>query len=802
MSKMKIKGFAFILIEILTIFSIQPAQGAIKSGGIITGHVLDENRKPIDFATVYIEGTSIVAFTDEQGQYKMQEVPEGTCTLVSSRVGFNPIKLKITVTSGQEIKVPDMVMTELNELPEAIVIGKSETRRQQEQPFAVAAIEAKQSYNSIGDLGKMINQSSGVRMRESGGMGSDYSFTLNGFAGKQVKFFLDGIPMDNFGSSLSLTNLSANIAERVEVYKGVLPVNLGADALGGAVNIVTRKDANYLDASYSISSFNTHRLSVNGAFTDKKSGFTVRANTYYNYSDNNYRVHVPILNLATNEVGPNQWVNRFHDAYQSAGIRIETGVTGKKYADYLLLGIIASENKNDIQNGVTMESVFGAKTANSNSIIPSIKYKKKDLFTKGLSLNFYGAYNRSAYHYNDTTARRYNWLGEWIAKESASSGETTRSQLTNKNREWLANGNLSYQVNKEHSVTLNYVFTNLTRKTSDKEDPDNKGYKVPQSLSKHVSGLGWRTEYGNWNATLFTKLYHMKGNSYEYVDQFTDNERLSEFTTTYTKPGYGLASTYFILPKLQAKLSFEHTYRLPEGTEMFGDGLFTIRNSDLKPESSNNINAGLSYEKIVSKDHLFAVDANLLLRNSENYIQKELKDPSTQYINLGKVSTLGIEGGIKYKWKEFLHAGANITFQNITDNMEYVVTSGYVGAGKKKNLTYKDRLPNIPYLFGNADLGVKFRNIFIRETDFTIDYMVNYVEEYFLSWPSLGSKSSKSIIPGQLSHTISLGYTLQNGRYNINMECSNLTDEKLYDNYLLQKPGRAFSLKFRYFIGR
>jgi hypothetical protein len=61
-----------------------------------------------------------------------------------------------------------------------IVIGKSETRRQQEQPFAVAAIEAKQSYNSIGDLGKMINQSSGVRMRESGGMGSDYSFTLNG----------------------------------------------------------------------------------------------------------------------------------------------------------------------------------------------------------------------------------------------------------------------------------------------------------------------------------------------------------------------------------------------------------------------------------------------------------------------------------------------------------------------------------------------------------------------------------------------------------------------------------------------
>lgn len=67
---------------------------------------------------------------------------------------------------------------------------------------------------------------SSVRIREEGGMGSNYNFSLNGFSGNQVKFFLDGIPMDNFGSSFNLANISANMAERVEVYKGVLPVNL------------------------------------------------------------------------------------------------------------------------------------------------------------------------------------------------------------------------------------------------------------------------------------------------------------------------------------------------------------------------------------------------------------------------------------------------------------------------------------------------------------------------------------------------------------------------------------------------
>ncbi|OCW92421.1 TonB-dependent receptor [Macellibacteroides sp. HH-ZS] len=782
--------------------STQYTEASVTTDNKLSGRVIDENKKPVDFATVYLEGTSFVAFTDDKGLFVIQDTPTGTYTLISSRVGFNQTKLSVTIKNGEEFIIPDIVMIQLNELPEAVVLGKSEIRRQQEQPFAIDAIEAKRSHNSVGDLGKMINLSSGVRMRETGGMGSDYSFTLNGFSGKQVKFFLDGIPMDNFGASFNLSNLSANIAERIEVYKGVLPVYLGADALGGAVNIVTRKDANYLDASYSVGSFNTHRVSVNGAVTDTKSGFTLRANTFYNYSDNNYKVYVPILNLETNEVGPNRWAERFHDAYESAGLRMETGLTGRSYADYLLLGLIVSENKNDIQNGVTMESVFGAKTSRGNSVIPSVKYKKTDLFTKGLTFNFYGAYNYTNYHYTDTTARRYNWLGEWIAKESISGGETYRSQLSHKNREWLANSNFGYKINENHSVSFNYVFTNLSRKTSDIEDPDNKGYKVPQSLSKHVSGLGWRSDYGHWNATLFTKLYHMTGNSYEYVDQFTENERLSEFTTNYTKAGYGIATTYFFLSQLQAKMSFEHTYRLPEGSEMFGDGLFTIRNADLKPESSNNLNAGFAFEKNIEKDHTLALDGNFILRYSENYIQKELKDPSTQYINLGKVKTLGVEGGIKYKWKEIFNIGTTITYQNITDNMKYIITSGYVGAGKKKNLTYGDRIPNVPYFFGNVDVGFRFRNLIIRNSDFTVDYFLNYVNDYFLSWPSLGYQNSKSIIPQQIAHNISVGYAIQNGKYNINLECSNLSNEKLYDNYLLQKPGRAFNIKFRYYIGR
>lgn len=46
-----------------------------------------------------------------------------------------------------------------------------------------------------------------------------------------------------------------------------------------------------------------------------------------------------------------------------------------------------------------------------------------------------------------------------------------------------------------------------------------------------------------------------------------------------------------------------------------------------------------------------------------------------------------------------------------------------------------------------------------------------------------------------------ISYSLQKGRYNVSLECRNFTDEKLYDNFSLQKAGRAFYGKLRVCFG-
>ena len=72
---------------------------------------------------------------------------------------------------------------------------------------------------------------------------------------------------------------------------------------------------------------------------------------------------------------------------------------------------------------------------------------------------------------------------------------------------------------------------------------------------------------------------------------------------------------------------------------------------------------------------------------------------------------------------------------------------------------------------------------------------MRYVHRFFRSWASEGAKL---YVPEQWSQDANLMYAIQDGRYTVSLEVNNFTNAMLYDNYSLQKPGRSFSIKFRY----
>src|SRR5699024_9971621 len=155
----------------------------------------------------------------------------------------------------------------------------------------------------------------------------------------------------------------------------------------------------------------------------------------------------------------------------------------------------------------------------------------------------------------------------------------------------------------------------------------------------------------------------------------------------------------------------------------------------------------------------------------------------------GKVQNLGINFEGRYYVQDMLTTGGTFTYQSLLNKEKYEQN------GKQLSIVYNDRMPNQPYHYGNGQVELRQPKSAVQHDPFTFPYHVSYVHSFCLHWESLGSSCTKDIVDRQLSHDILATYTMQNGRYNLTFEARNITDQLLYDNFSLQKPGRSFAVK-------
>jgi len=272
-----------------------------------------------------------------------------------------------------------------------------------------------------------------------------------------------------------------------------------------------------------------------------------------------------------------------------------------------------------------------------------------------------------------------------------------------------------------------------------------------------------------------------------------NNYAYTNTVETFTSWGYGTALTWFLNDNLQLKTSYEKSYRLPESDELFGDFINLAANIDLKPENSNNFNLGTSLWINPNNNNRLNLNMSGFYRYAKDFIRPRLDNNQVRIVmdNLGSVTNLGVEGEIRYQYKGALSIGANLTYQDLRNNTQYE-------AGQTvESAVYRDRIPNQPYLYGNGDATYTFENLWNKGQRLSIGYNLLYVHAFYLYWPSQGS--DKLDIPEQISHDLTLTYFL-NDKFQFTLECRNLTDKKLYDNFSLQKPGRSFTGKIRYNI--
>ena len=395
----------------------------------------------------------------------------------------------------------------------------------------------------------------------------------------------------------------------------------------------------------------------------------------------------------------------------------------------------------------------------------------------------------------DTTYRRYYWDGSYIDgsySEIRSRGKTLRHYrrpLT------VVRSNLSYRLAEGHELALNYVFNRSGNRQTD--DWDSDFVPTDDVLAKHIAGLSYDQSLlsGRLNNAFFVKDYvnHLKIGQNEIPS--TTGANVVQGSDTQNYIGYGLGTRYLFFDPLAVKGSYEHSVRLPIARELLGNGSTVYPNVALKPEISENFNLGLFGTVDLGGGHSIAYEVNGYVRLVDNYIRATVTETESmmQYVNVAAVHIKGVDGEIRYDWAGKLHVAANASYDDSRDMRKYTQSGDL-------SVTYRNRTPNRPWTYANAEVSYSFYDVGLRGSRLRLSADYQWVHWFYLTWAAFGSASSKSKVPTQHITNASLLYSWHSNRYNVSLECTNLFDALAFDNYMLQKPGRAFFLKFRLFL--
>lgn len=785
------KRLTFVFFVLFIILGL--TDGVAQAFVTLSGKVTSSDGTPVVQATLAVEGTSYGTYSDDNGNYSLS-LPEGKYTLVVSFVGFKSQRKNIELRGKKSV---DFILQEdAVGLKDVEVYAKSKSQKLRESSFAVNALDVKPIVNSLNNLNELVNRASGIKVRQEGGVGSDFDLSINGMSGNSVRYFIDGVPLETKGSEVSLANLPVNIIDHIEMYKGVVPSYLGSDALGGAINIVTKKEKkNYLDVSYGVGSFHTHKADMNAQIVFPKSGLIVRPTVGVNYSKNDYMMKgVEVWDESVRKYVPSDR-KRFHDDYFSLLAQVEVGVTGKSWADDFFVTASYSKVNKELQTGSIQTKVYGMAERNGDAYNVSAQYRKKDFILKGLQMQSILSHTWDHSLTVDTAYRVYDWNGDYI--------ESSRNEITGREKSLrhykrpttMFRSNWDYRINQHHSVNFNYL---VNRTGNDRYDDVDDSF-VPSNdiVCKHIIGLSYHQQFlqNKIENTFFVKDYvnHLNIRQTDLYWQTGSDEVMGSNTNNYW--GYGVGTRVKFIEQVALKASFEHSVRLPLARELLGNGSTIYANTALDPERSDNVNLGAFGTWHPATGHSLYYEVNGFMRFVDDYIQAVVaeKEGMMQYENVPAVHIKGVEGEVRYSWKRNLQCMANVSWQDARDQRKYKDDG-------KLSATYLNRVPNRPWLFGAAEANYTFYDVLLKNSSLRLGTSYQWVHWYFLTWEAYGSKESKAQIPAQHVINADMTYSLENGKYNISVSCDNIFDRLVYDHYKLQKPGRSFFLKFRMFL--
>ena len=264
-----------------------------QENGSISGNI-SFNSAVASSANITLLNTEISVITDSLGNYKFHNLEAGNYKIQVSSFGFETIRKNIVLKNNDNLILNFELKTTENQLNEVVVSGTLKAVKRLESPVPVEVYSPVFfKKNPTSNIFEALQNVNGVRPQLNCNVCNTGDIHINGLEGPYTMVTIDGMPIvSSLSTVYGLSGIPNSLIDRIEIIKGPASSLYGSEAVGGLINIITKRTANapLFTADVFSTSWLENNIDLGFKSNIGKKATTLVGINYYNYNnptDNN-----------------------------------------------------------------------------------------------------------------------------------------------------------------------------------------------------------------------------------------------------------------------------------------------------------------------------------------------------------------------------------------------------------------------------------------------------------------------------------------------------------------------------------